>query len=89
MEKRQYDNTNSGALFKNTRKEKETHPDFTGSGNIDGKEVWLNGWRKTDKNGNPFISMSFKPKDVQASTGAQQTQRVAAKAAVLEDEIPF
>ena len=59
----QYDNTNSGALFKNNRKETEKHPDYTGSINVGGHDHWLSAWLKTDKNGNKFISLSVKRKD--------------------------
>lgn len=59
-----YDNTNRGAIFKNDRKEKETHPDRTGTLNVEGKEYWINGWLKEGKSG-PFLSLSVKPKDEQ------------------------
>jgi uncharacterized protein (DUF736 family) len=53
----------SGALFKNDRKEKDTHPDYNGDVTINGVSYWINGWKKQDRNGNGFLSLSFKPKD--------------------------
>lgn len=56
-----YDNTNTGILGKNKRKESDKHPDITGSINVEGKDYWLNGWQKTNANGT-FYSLSVKPK---------------------------
>lgn len=61
MEK--YDNTNSGAIFKNDRKQKETHPDLGGVLNVEGKDYYINAWKKTSKAGDPFYSLSIKLKD--------------------------
>lgn len=56
---------NSGSLFKNQKKEKDTHPDYTGNGTIDGKQYWFSAWIKTDRNGGKFMSMAFKAKEEQ------------------------
>lgn len=70
----QYDNTNRGTLFKNDRKEKDTHADYNGSINIDGKEFWLNAWIKEGKIGK-FMSLSVKPKEQQKPQGKPQRDR--------------
>jgi hypothetical protein len=48
METKTYDNNNSGALC---------------SAEVDGKEYWFKGWKKTSKAGKAFLSVSFDPKE--------------------------
>lgn len=57
-----YDNNMRGVLFKNDRKEKETHPDYKGSCEINGEEMWMSAWLKDGKSGK-FMSFSFTPKE--------------------------
>ena len=59
----QYDNRDTGALFKNDKKDTEKHPDYKGSVNVDGTEYWLSAWIKTSKQGTKFMSLSVKAKD--------------------------
>lgn len=66
---KQYDNTNRGVLFKNTRKESDKHADYQGNINIEGEEFWLNAWLKEGSKGK-FFSLSVKPK--QASSGSRK-----------------
>ncbi len=84
----QYDNTNTGIISKNDRKESDKHPDIKGSANIDGVEFYVNGWRKTRKDGSGFFySLSFKPKEEAApSRPTRQQQPVTTE---IEDDIPF
>lgn len=58
---------NTGALFANKRKEKETQPDYTGKVNVNGKDMDLSAWVKQDKNGNNYLSLSFKEPYVKPS----------------------
>ena len=53
---------NSGALFKNDRKEKETHPDYKGDLSINGTNYWISAWLKEGKNGK-FLSLSVNMKE--------------------------
>ena len=82
----EYDNTNSGALFKNRDKD-EAHPkwaDYQGSINIEGTEYWLSAWLKESKKGEKFMSLSVKPKNQRASRPAQ-----SAPAPDPGSDIPF
>jgi uncharacterized protein (DUF736 family) len=43
--------TNTGAIFKNLKKEKETQPDYRGTINVEGLEKQIGLWVNTSKNG--------------------------------------
>lgn len=60
----EYDNTNRGALFVNDRKAKDTHPDRTGTLNVDGVDYFIDGWLKKGAKGQ-FLSLSVKRKEKQ------------------------
>jgi len=59
----------SGALFKNTRKESENHPDYTGNCVIGGKVMRLAAWIKEGKQWK-FMSISIKPDEQKKPTPA-------------------
>lgn len=52
----------TGSLFKNDRREKETHPHATGSALIDGVEYWVNAWTNEASDGRKYQSLKFKRK---------------------------
>lgn len=56
---------NSGSLFKNTKKEKDTHPDYDGSIMVGGVEYWIKAWLKTGQKGT-FMSLAVNPKQERA-----------------------
>jgi hypothetical protein len=66
-----YDNTNRGTLGRNRRKEKDSHPDFSGQCDIEGTGYWISGWVK-EANGSKFFSLSFKAKEAQPQREPQR-----------------
>lgn len=79
----QYDNTNSGVLFKADKKT-DNHPDYTGSIDVGGVDHWLSAWIKKSKDGTKtFMSLSVKPKEERQAAPRQ------APAPEFDDSIPF
>ncbi len=82
-----YDNTNSGALFKNDKKETPKHPDYRGKINVEGTEYWLSAWVKDGKNGK-YMSLSVTPKD-DAKPRAAPPRGGGKHFDDMADDIPF
>jgi len=81
----EYDNTNKGTIVKNKRKKTSSHPEYSGSVNVDGKEFWLSAWVKTNgSTGEKFFSLALQPKDDQGE-GSQDTLPMSND----EDDVPF
>lgn len=89
-----YDNTNRIALWTNENKQKDTHPDYTGSLNVDGVEYFVDVWdRKQDaKETAPLFSGTVKKKDVQPGTNekpAEKKQPEQRTQDLDDSDIPF
>ena len=69
---------NSGALFVNDRKEKESQPDYTGKCMVNGRMMQISSWKNTSANGNAYLGLSFsEPYDANKDNNKPK------------DEIPF
>lgn len=91
-----YDNTNRGGLWKNARKESDRHPDYTGNINVNGVDMWLSAWIKTDRKGGKFMSLAVKPKDADTrpgmsgyASGPDRDADTRRPLDTLDDDIPF
>jgi hypothetical protein len=60
------DKNNAGFLFKNDRKEKDTHKDYTGKCQIDGKHYWIAAWIHKRETGDNYLSLDFTPMEEQS-----------------------
>ena len=84
-----HDNTNRGAIWRNEKKEKDTHPDFTGSLDVDGVQYWVSAWKRKEDAGpkSPALSFSVKPKE--EAQAPQRTGGGNARGGQPDDDIPF
>jgi hypothetical protein len=87
----EYSNENRGSIWKNEKKDKDTHPDFTGSLNVNGQDYWVSAWkRKEGANPKaPALSFTVKPKEEQQSISqrAMPKQNSYASATGRQDPI--
>jgi uncharacterized protein (DUF736 family) len=74
----------SGALFRNDKKQKDTHPDYRGDAVINGVKVKIAAWLKQDKNGSKFFSLKF-----EEDTGERARPPTVPISRDLDDEVPF
>jgi hypothetical protein len=70
-----YDNEKTGALFKNKKKEKPSHPDYRGECEIGGRKFWISAWlKKSEKTGETYMSLSFREAEEQRQQSAQHQE---------------
>lgn len=79
----EYDNTNTGALFKNRDKETDKHPDYTGKINVDGKELRIAAWLTESKSGQKFMRLKI------SELNEKKQSKTIEKIEDLDDDIPF
>ena len=79
-----YDSSNRGALWKNDKREKDTHPQLKGQAEVDGVEYWVSGWTSNEGGKKPVVSLSFKRKDAQTAPRPEPPQTKD-----FDDDIPW
>lgn len=85
-----------GSLFKNKRRTKSTHPEYTGQAKLDGVEYWVSAWIKEKQDGEKYFSIAFTAKDDQSGTalankggGGGGKGRENTNYGDMDDDIPF
>ena len=78
------ENDNSGALFKNDRKEQEKQPDYKGSLTVNGSEYWISAWLNESKSGQKYMGLKVNLKEQQQAQAAPKNEAVE-----FDDDVPF
>jgi len=81
---------NSGGLFINDRKEKETHPDYNGKITVDKAGLYyINGWKKQTKNGQPMLSLALNYASYKKQPGLSSSITIKEPSVPVNDSEPF
>ena len=77
---KQFNDENRGVLFnERDKKSKDSDRDYSGQGNVEGREFWISAWINTSKKGAKYLSLRFKPKEVESQPAQID----------IGDEVPF
>lgn len=80
---------NSGTLFRNEKKEKDTHPNMTGKAMIGGVMYYVSAWTKEGGKGK-FQSLSFKPAgNTEAAPAPRTNNRPTPNFSDMDSDIPL
>lgn len=80
----------SGSLFKNDRREKDTHPNAKGTALIDGVEYWVDAWTNEARDGSKYQSLKFKRKDAaHGSPAGHMPANEQITPVDFDDDVPF
>jgi uncharacterized protein (DUF736 family) len=80
----------SGSLFRNDKRESDSHPNARGSCLIDGVEYWVDAWTNTTQAGDKYQSLKFKRKEAKPAKAPDRFAAVKAGASRGDlDDVPF
>ena len=80
---------NSGAIFKNSKKTNEKSPDYTGTVNVNGKEMQISLWFKESQKGTKYFSAAFQEpfkRDTETKTYPNETKYTPK---IEDQDLPF
>ena len=82
------ENKNSGALFRNDKRETEKHPEYTGKITIEGRDYYLSAWVNEMQNGQKYFAIKATPKVEATPTTTAPAQPVNTIPDPVDD-LPF
>lgn len=91
----QYDNTNSGALFRNEKRRSDNSPTHTGQLTVlvpstgELLEVWVSAWVKESRAGQKYFSLAVTPKEESGNSRSSVPEKSKENLDDFDDDIPF
>lgn len=86
----EYDNTNTGASFKNDSKTEDWHADFRGSVNVDGVDYWIdNKWNPPKDGKKGYMRHKFKRKEPRQDAAPAPRPQAAPPVDDLDEDLPW
>ena len=80
----------TGSLFKNDKRESDSHPSYKGSAFVGGEHYWVDLWINEAKDGSKWLNLKFRPKEDRAPVPAKEAPKQADRKSLdLDDEVPF
>ena len=79
---------NTGAIFKNDKREKDTQPHCKGSALIDGVAYWVSSWTNESPKGR-YQSLKFERKDSKPESKPSTSPQSGDTMATLENDLPW
>jgi hypothetical protein len=64
---------NTGTMFRNDKREKDSEPEYKGSANIDGRDYWVSSWINETKAGVKYMKFSFTPMEKKQQSSSRQS----------------
>lgn len=85
----EYDNNNSGALFKNDKQGNDKRPDYKGKSEVGGVEYYVSAWIRQSKAGQTYMSLKYEPVDAAKASAPASAPAQSSGGDDFDDDIPF
>lgn len=80
----EYDNNNSGALFKHDKEGNDKRPDYKGKSEVAGVQYYISAWIRQSKAGKTYMSLKYEPVEA-----AQASAPAPAPEPFDDSDLPF
>lgn len=84
-----YDNTNSGMITRAENRKSDSHPEFTGSLNVEGVDYWVSAWVNEGKPGGKMEGKKYFSIKINRKERSNNAPAPMRDAGFVDADIPF